>query len=50
MIEDTDWAQASGWGIRGHPAVVLVDEHGRIAGGFYGEGNAASWDELLAAL
>ena len=34
----------------GHPATILIDEFGRVAGGFYGPGDVGSWDELTAAL
>lgn len=50
VISDTDWEQAGRWGIRGHPAIVLLDAEGGIAGGFYGGGDDAGWDELLSLL
>lgn len=49
MIED-DWSRAGSLGVAGHPAVVLVDAEGRVVGGFYGPGDAVSWDELAAQL
>jgi hypothetical protein len=49
VIDDEGWEHASRYGVAGHPAVVLVDEHGRVAGGFYGPGDAGLWDDLAAA-
>ena len=50
MIEDPGFEQASRLGLVGHPAVMLVDAQGRIVGGFYGPGEAAEWDALVAQL
>ena len=50
IIDDQDRSEAGKLGIAGHPAVILVDENGGIVGGFYGEGDPASWDELAAGL
>ena len=50
ILSDNDWGQISQWGIAGHPATILIDEFGRVANGFYGPGDASSWDELTAAL
>ena len=49
-LSDSDWGQISQWGISGHPATILIDEFGRIAGGFYGRGDANAWDDLIAGL
>jgi peroxiredoxin len=50
ILSDNDWGQISQWGIAGHPATILIDEFGRVAGRFYGPGDAGSWDQLVAAL
>lgn len=50
ILSDNDWQQISQWGIAGHPATILIDEFGRVAGGFYGPGDAANWDDLASNL
>lgn len=50
VIDDEGWGQAAKYGIAGHPAIVLVDQHGRLVGGFYGPGEGSQWDELSAGL
>lgn len=50
VLSDNDWQQISQWGIAGHPATILIDEYGRVAGGFYGPGEAASWNDLVTNL
>ncbi len=50
VIEDQGFEQAGKLGLAGHPAVLLVDDDGRVVGGFYGPGDTAAWDELASQL
>jgi peroxiredoxin len=49
-LDDPEWELAAQWGVTGHPAIFLLDHHGRLVGGSYGEGNADTWDALAAGL
>ena len=50
VLSDNDWSQIGQWGISSHPASILIDEFGRIAHGFFGAADAATWDDMVAQL
>lgn len=50
VLSDNDWSQIRQWGINSHPATILIDEFGRVAHGFFGPADAATWDNMVARL
>ena len=50
QIADPARRRAKLLGVDYQPAVVLIDEEGRIAGRFDGEGEEADWQALLDRL
>lgn len=49
VVDDPEGSIAGSLGVYGHPVKVVLDAGGRVAATAYGAGDAAAWDDLIAA-